>query len=218
MARDPVLPTLRAAMFTAVCVGLGAGAHRAMSGAAIPAWALVLAGIGAYLPARYAATRGERGLLGIGALMAGMQVAFHLLFSYAQHASGMSSASGAMPGVAMPAGMSMPAGMAMPSMPATAAAAPMHMSAGMFLGHALAALVCAWWLWRGEQALHAVLRSTAARLRDVWIVVVVYAVPPPVDRTPRSARLQPRPCALRSQWLCGVSAERGPPRLSAVHL
>jgi hypothetical protein len=51
----------------------------------------------------------------------------------------------------------------------------------------------------------------AVRLREVWIVVVVFAVLP-VDRTARSGCLRSRTRALRSQWLQGVAAERGPPR------
>ena len=210
MAREPVLPTLRAAIFAALCLGLGAGAHRAMSGAAIPAWALGLGVLGAYLPARHAAGRGEQGLAGIGALMGGLQVAFHLLFSYAQQAGAATTAaaSGTMPG------MSMPAGMTMPGMPtAQAAASASHMGTGMIVGHAVAALVCAWWLRRGEAALHAVLRSAAFRLRDFRVVVVFAA--PPADRISRSVRVTPRPRDLRSQWLGGVAAQRGPPRLSA---
>jgi hypothetical protein len=210
MAREPVLPTLRAAIFAALCLCLGAAAHRAMSGAAIPAWALVLGGIGAYLPARYAAARGEQGLLGIAALMGGLQVAFHLLFSYAQQV-GSASASGTMLGMSMP-GMDMPTGTTMPGMPTADAAASEHMTTGMLLGHALAALICAWWLRRGEAALHAVLRSAVFRLREFW-VVVVFAMPP-VDRISRSARVEPRPRDLRSQWSRGVAVQRGPPRLA----
>ena len=96
MARDPVLPTLRAAVFTGVCLGLGAGAHRMMSGCAIPASAMVFAGVGVYALARLG-TRRERSLVGIAALMGGLQIGLHLLFDYAQqpwHASGARAATG----------------------------------------------------------------------------------------------------------------------------
>lgn len=213
MVRDPVLPTLRAAIFTAVCLGLGAGAHRAMSDSPIPVWALVVGGVGAYVAARYAAGRGERGLLTIVGLMGGLQVAFHLLFSYAQGLAAASSASAAMPGTSMPAGMQMPAGASMAGMPVAASpvtmAATMHMSVAMLVGHAVAALVCAFWLRRGEAAVHAVIRSALVRLDGLWIVVVVAA--PPVDRVQRTVRIAPWPRSLRSQWLRGTLAERGPP-------
>lgn len=103
MARDPVLPTLRAAVFTGVCLGLGAGAHRMMSGCAIPASAMVFAGVGIYALARLG-TRRERSLLGIAVLMGGLQVGLHLLFDYAQRpwqvsgaraATGVTGATGA---------------------------------------------------------------------------------------------------------------------------
>jgi hypothetical protein len=83
MVRDPVLPALRAAVFTGVCLGLGAGVHRMMSGSAIPGSAMVFAGVGVYALARLGARR-ERSLLGIAVLMGGLQVALHLLFDYAQ--------------------------------------------------------------------------------------------------------------------------------------
>lgn len=212
MVRDPVLPTLRAAIFTAVCLGLGAGAHRAMSGSPIPAWALVVGGVGAYLPARYAAGRGERGLLAIVGLMGALQVAFHLLFSYTQELASAKSPSGSMPGMSMSPGMQMPAGTSMPGMPAASSAImpAMHMSLGMLLGHALAALMCAFWLRRGEAAVHAVIRSAFFRLHGLWVVVVIAA--PPVDRVPRAGRIAPLPLTLRSQWLRGTLAQRGPPQ------
>lgn len=212
------MPDLRAATFAAVCLGLGAGAHLAMSGDAIPVWALVVGGLAAYLPARYAAGRGERGLFGIAGLMGGLQVAFHLLFSFAQHSAGSTGGSRSMPGAAMPAGMSMPAGMQMPAaaptMAATAGGVTMHMHSGMLIGHALAALACAWCLWRGEAAAHAVIRSVSFRLPDLWVFASLAI--PPVDRTPRVTRVASRPRAMRSQWLRSALAVRGPPRLSTL--
>lgn len=217
----PVLPTPRAAIFTAVCLGLGAGAHRVMSDSPIPAWALLIGGIGAYVPARYAAGRGERGLLAIAGLMGVLQVAFHLLFSFAQNAAVPSAASAAMPGMPMPMGMSMPAGTQMPAgtsmrdMPGMSegVVTSMHMGTGMLLGHALAALVCAFWLWRGEAAVYAVVRGAVFRLPGLWTVMAIAA--PPVDRESRTLRIAPRPRTLRSQWLRGTLAQRGPPLLAA---
>jgi hypothetical protein len=218
MVREPVLPELRAATFAAVCLGLGAAAHLAMSGAAIPTWALVAGGVMAYVPARYVAGRGERGLLGITAVMGSLQVALHLLFSLAQNAAGTTRTSGSIPGTAMPAGMRMPAGMSMPgsaaSVPTASAGVNMHMGPGMLVGHAVAALVCAWWLWRGEAAVHALIRSASFRLRELW-VPVMFAVPP-ADRTVFSGWVASRPQTLRSQWLRGALALRGPPSLPAL--
>jgi hypothetical protein len=212
MVRKPVLPELRAATFAAVCLGLAAGAHMMMSQDAIPAWALMVGLVVAYVPARYAAGRGEQGLLGIVGLMGGLQVALHLLFTFAQHAAGTTSGAGSMPGMAMAPGMQMPAGMPMSGTAATAAANPaqhLHMGSGMLLGHAVAALICAWWLWQGEAAVHAVIRSVSFRLRGVWVIVVLTI--PPADRTLRPVGHMSRPQTLRSQWRRGALVLRGPP-------
>lgn len=221
MVRESVFPTLRAVVFAAACLALGAAAHRAMSGSAIPGWALVVGGVGAYAPARYAAGRGERGFAGIAVLMGLVQLALHVLFSYAQHLAVAGSAAGtnssaAMAGMpAMPAmPMPMPTAANMPmgtAMPGPGAADSMHMSTGMLVGHAVAALVCAWWLWRGETALHAVIRRAGFALHCVWVVVLRAA--PPADFSVPLARIE-SPRALRPQWRRGVLAQRGPPPLA----
>jgi hypothetical protein len=206
MTREPVLPAVRAAMFTAVCLGLGVAAHRAMSGAAIPPWAVVLGGIGVYTPARLGSRR-ERGLMEITLLMGVLQIALHLLFAYAQDtaASATQMSQMSMPGMSMPAGTSM----SMPGMRMPTAGAGMRMSAGMLIGHALAALVCAWWLHRGEAAVHALARGAAH-----WIVEHLAT---PVHVVPVAAhgravlRVEPVALALRSQWLRTRCALRGPP-------
>ena len=228
MAAEPVLPTLRAAVFAVVCLGLGAGAHSLMAHAGIPAWALVIGGVGAFVPARVAAGRSERGLAAIAGCMAGLQVLLHLLFDYAQHAAqastsapasaATSSAAGTMSSAAMPPGMPM-SGMRMSGMADASATGSLqmgavhlsflHMGGGMLLGHALAALVCSWWLRRGEAAVHALVRSAVFRLRVVRIVVAW--ILPPADRTPGRVRIAPYISILGSQWLRGVLARRGPP-------
>ena len=210
MTREPVLPAVRSAVFTAVCLGLSVAAHRAMSQAAIPPWAVVLGGIGVYTPARLGSKR-ERGLLEITLLMGVLQIALHLLFAYAQDqaASAAHPPMSSMPGMAMPPGSSMSS---MPGMTMTTASmggGAMRMSAGMLLGHALAALVCAWWLRRGEAAVHAVIRGAAH-----WIVEHLAG---PVHVVPVAARgrvvlrVEPVALALRSQWLRTRRALRGPP-------
>jgi hypothetical protein len=199
MTREPVLPAQRAAVFAAVCLGLGLAAHRMMSGVAIPAWAVVLGGVSAYVPARFG-TRRERGLVEITLLMAAIQVALHLLFGYAQSATIASS----MHGMAMPAGT---------SMPGMAAVDDLRMSGGMLLWHAVAALACAWWLRRGEAALHAVARSTGRWVVDRIVAPVCAA--PIVGEVVHVARVEPVALALRSQWLRATRAVRGPPQTPA---
>ena len=209
MTREPVLPAVRSAMFTAVCLGLSVAAHRAMSQAAIPPWAIVLGGIGVYAPARLGSRR-ERGLAEITLLMGVLQIALHLLFAYAQD----QAASAAQVSMSQQmSGMAMPAGSSMSSMPGMSMAGTggggMRMSGGMLLGHALAALVCAWWLRRGEAAVHAVVRGAAH-----WIVAhfagPVHVVPV-AGRGRVVLRVEPVALALRSQWLRTRRALRGPP-------
>jgi hypothetical protein len=219
MTREPVLPAQRAAVFAAVCLGLGVAAHRMMSGSAIPAWAVVLGGIGAYVPARFG-TRRERGLIEITLLMGTIQIALHLLFGYAQTAAASSMHGMAMHGMAMH-GMAMH-GMAMlpgtsvlpgTSMPGMAVADGMRMGGGMLLWHAVAALACAWWLRRGEEAVHAVARSTGRWMVDRITAPVCSA--PVVGDIVLIARVEPVALALRTQWLRTTRALRGPPQTPA---
>ena len=212
MTREPVLPAVRAAVFTAVCLGLSVAAHRAMSATAIPPWAMLLGGVGVYAAAR-AGSRRERGLVGIAALMGALQIALHLLFAIAQNTS-VPAASMTMPmpsgtSMSMPMPMSMPSGTSMPGMTTAQPDAGMHMGAGMLLAHALAALACAWWLRRGEAALHALARSVAH-----WVVehvaVRAHVVPIAPPRRPLSHVIPTLP-ALRARWLLTSVVLRGPP-------
>lgn len=204
MTREPVLPAVRAALFTAVCTGLAVAAHRAMSGAPIPPWAIVLGGIGVYAPARIGARR-ERGLAEITLMMGVLQVALHLLFAYAQD---IETAAACCAGMSMPAGtsMSMPGSM---TMPMSGAGDGMRMSAGMQLWHALAALVCAWWLRGGEAAVHALICGAARWAVECVIAPVRVPVAPVRERLVFS--FERIALVLRSQWLRTSRALRGPP-------
>lgn len=215
MSNASVVPVLRAAVFTAVCVGLSAGAHQAMSQTAIPLWALALGSVGVYALARFGARRGERNLAEITVLMGVLQVVLHLLFDYAQHvqvaAAAASTMTGSMPGMAVPGTASPGSPMSMP-MPMPGSGPPAaQMGAGMLVAHVLAALTCAWWLRRGEAAVHAVARTTANRLAT-RLAVPVFRMPAPVRRPaaplPESTTL---PTATR--WLRSSRALRGPPRI-----
>lgn len=116
MPTGPVLPTLRAAVFAAVCLGLGAGAHTLMTHAPIPVWAFGLGAVAAFVPARAAAARGERGFAAVLQFMGGLQVVLHLLFWYAQQVQAAST-----PG-------------SMPGMAGRSVCGPLEMSGGMLLG------------------------------------------------------------------------------------
>ncbi|MFJ9536949.1 hypothetical protein ACIRPX_06820 [Streptomyces sp. NPDC101225] len=170
----------RAGVFGAVCVVASALGHALMaSGEVLPWWAVGLAFVGA-VPGGWWLTGRERAAPTVVGTTVAAQVLLHLLFSFAPRLAGHSGASdgmaGAGPGSGMPemvfghAGMMMHhAGTAHGSGPMTGssgspvASVVMHGgSAGMFLAHVLAAVVCGLWLWRGEAAAHRIGRALAA--------------------------------------------------------
>jgi hypothetical protein len=234
MRQEPVLPTGRAAVFTAVCVGLAVVAHTWMSGAQVPLWALPAGLVPVFATARLAAGR-ERSLGSILALMTVDQTALHLLFDAAQqHAAAVASAVGTMtvspaaiivqlppaplPGMdsipAVPAAaLSMPGmdGMNMPGMGASSPAAPMHMTVGMFAAHAIAALICSWWLRRGEATVHELFAAVAAWVADRFRLPPL-GRPAPITAGPATTR--PRGTSPRrpaAGFLRFAVARRGPP-------
>jgi hypothetical protein len=159
----------RAAVFAAACVGVSAAGHVWMSGAAIPAWTLLVALLAVYACA-YAIAGRRRGFASIAALMLAGELGLHTLFDLGQRASGaMTSPMSSMPGMPnMPEMPSMPRIVMSHPVPASAwlcgggtpAAGSSrlmtwmsaHGSLGMIAVHAAAGLLCAWWLWRGEAA------------------------------------------------------------------
>ncbi|MFG2132659.1 hypothetical protein ACGFNV_33290 [Streptomyces sp. NPDC048751] len=88
------LRLLRAAVFAAVCVVLGAAGHTLASCATVPLWTLGAGFLGVLAVVVPFAGR-ERSLPGIAALLAAGQTVLHTLFGLGQHAaaSGMASAS-----------------------------------------------------------------------------------------------------------------------------
>ncbi|MGW7141216.1 hypothetical protein [Streptomyces xanthophaeus] len=168
---------IRAAMFAAVCVTLGAVGHSSMSGADIPFPGL-LAAFGVTCALAWLGAGRRRGPAGITAAVLLVQGVLHLVFSgsgaaHAGHAPAALPASASAPDpvhghhhmtgadpTAMPAppgtagmpGMAdVPAMADMPGMADLAGAAG-HGGAGMIAAHVLAGLFCALWLARGEAA------------------------------------------------------------------
>ena len=230
MSQKPVLPTGRAAVFTAVCVLLAVAAHTWMSGAAIPLWAVGAGLLPVFATARLMAGR-ERSLGTILTLMGLDQTALHALFDVAQQhaaaAATMVTSPAArivmMPSVPLPGANAMPAvsmagmaGMQMSGMGMSGAAAPMRMTPGMFAVHAVAALVCAWWLRRGEATVHAVVGAVAAWISDR------FRLPQPGSRTGVPAGLEfcsrqgTEPTRPPTGMLRFVLARRGPPLTLSV--
>lgn len=143
----PVLPTLRAAIFAAVCVALAESAHRLMSPGAIPLGASVGALAMVFALGRAAAGR-ERGLASITASMMAVQGALHIWFDAVQQTAGSAAVPSAC--AAMQPMPGMDAVSMCPSQGTMGLFAPY--AGGMLAAHALAALAAAWWLRRDPRA------------------------------------------------------------------
>jgi hypothetical protein len=214
MTPGPALRTTRAAIFAVVCVVMAALGHAVMSGGAVPGWMLGAAFLATASAAWWLTGRQRGGAIVTGATV-GAQLALHLLFHYAQSARLTQapmehSAHGAHGAGSMSDGPGMDgmAGMADAHM----ASAATGITPGMLLAHALAAVVCGLWLWRGETAAFRLGRTLAAAvfvpLRLVLRLLSPDALPLPARRLPA------RPGAgraLRVALLHYVVARRGPP-------
>lgn len=164
---------VRAGVFAAVCVVTTALGHALMSDDALPWWAVGLAFTGTACGAWWL-TGPERGagrVVGATVLAQGM---LHLLFSLAHHLvrpPGAEHVFGTHHGVAFSdAGMAVHHPGTRSAVTGASADSPLWSvvahgsSAGMFLAHLLAAVVCGLWLWRGEAAVHRIGRVLAALL------------------------------------------------------
>ena len=157
MTSDWSLRAARAAMFAALCVGVSAGGHIAMSHQPIPWWALGAAAEATGFAA-FAMARRQRGFPAIAALMLGGELVLHLLFSFAQDGPVTSALPMPMSGsMVMPGSMPMSGSMSMPM--SGPMSGPGHGGVGMLAAHVAAGLVCAWWLRCGETAVFGLLRT-----------------------------------------------------------
>ena len=109
MSEKPILREARAAVFATVCVLVGVVGHDALSlgtatsPGAVPVPILALCVGGLFLPVRFLTGR-ERGLPGILAALAVIQIGLHQVFAAAQqHAAIASASASGMPGRALPA-------------------------------------------------------------------------------------------------------------------
>ncbi|BBA97501.1 hypothetical protein RVR_3279 [Actinacidiphila reveromycinica] len=228
MARMPALRLVRSAVFAAVCTAMSGLGHAMMSGAGVPVWALLYAFAGVTALAWWAFGRRRGAPVILGGSLA-TQLGLHCVFLLGQW---VGAAPSAVPDPAMPATSSMPPMPSMPSMPfmpgmGMAAPGPggtgsmagpgggmaMHeWSPGMLLLHAAAALVCGLWMWRGEVALHRMIRSLAwvlaAPLRYVLAVCGITLPPLPRVRAGTVPPLRPAEVLLRH-----AVVRRGPPPL-----
>lgn len=202
------MPYGRAAVFSAVCVGLAAAAHAMACGAPVSAWACVIGSVPVFALARVAAVR-QRGLASITFLMLGCQTGLHVLFDAVPGTTPM--AMGGMAGMG-PVAHHASGGHLVPAAPAAS-----HMSAGMLAGHAVAAVVVSWWLRRGEAmafALAGRLASAAVTLcRAALLLLVGEAVPVPVAAMPLWLAEQPVPAVALIRF---AVVRRGPPLVGVL--
>jgi hypothetical protein len=211
MSERSVVPSARAAVFTAVCVALALAAHRLMSGAAVSWWATLGAALVVFGLAR-AAAGAQRGLGSITALMLGAQAGLHVWFDAAQLTTASTPACAPMPG--MP-GMGRMAGVCGALGAHASLSAVLHATPAMLAAHTLAALVAAWWLWRGEAALFGLVRLLRVRLADwAWLLWALCAVRCVAGGCrPRACGAGGRgPRTLRLVVLRFQVVRRGPPR------
>jgi hypothetical protein len=236
MIFGPAARAVRAATFAAVCVTTTALGHALMS-KTVPWWALGAAffGTGA---AAYCLTGRERGVMVVTASTVAAQLALHRLFDLAQASMSVSagvrpaqlllrqdgwgsavthmSAPTPMDGMAGMAGMDMSrmsssSGVMSSGMEHLRMAHTGHGTLGMFLTHLAAALVCGWWLWRGEAACFQLARSVAGLLFTPLLLALT-------AHGWAGLRLPARPPAaapvlrLSAALLRDIASRRGPPR------
>ncbi|WP_017622494.1 hypothetical protein [Nocardiopsis chromatogenes] len=165
MADPSPLRTARAAVFTAVCVGISAAGHAATSGHGIPAGGLLAAALPVFGLA-YAGTARERGFGAVAVWLGWIQLALHTLFALAQSSGGHHGAA--------PAASGASAGSA--DLAAGAGASVLTGGVPMIAAHVAATAVAAWWIRRGEAAAFALARYARA-LFDRAVLPVVPDLP-----------------------------------------
>ena len=201
MSVTPLLRATRAAVFAAMCVVLAAFGHALAAHAALAATTVGQAWCAVFAASCLAAGR-ERGFAPIAVFMLGAQALLHDWFHAAQlQPTGTPCVSA----VDLPAGVNVPQ-LCGPLMPGWAASALM---VGVYV---LAALLCAWWLARGEAALFALGRQAFALCRVLLAAPLLLAV----VTTPRSPRRALRPPVARTPVIlisrvCPALVRRGPP-------
>jgi hypothetical protein len=146
---------IRAALFAVVCVGVATLLH-GMAGGCQVSWT----GIGLGLPPIWLAACAGLGrersgptlTVGLGAA----QVALHYLFA---HLCPVAAAGATAASTTTTVALSMPG---MPNMPMPQPANQDVRTIGMFAAHALAVVICGWWLRQGERDFFALCRAVAA--------------------------------------------------------
>ncbi|MEV4441353.1 hypothetical protein AB0K09_20480 [Streptomyces sp. NPDC049577] len=198
------LRTLRAALFTALCVALSAASHVVLSGRPLPPSALAAAGAGVFGLA-YALAGRERGYGAIAALLVPLELASGALFT-----AGQDTCFGP-DGRPAPGALALICGGSGVGHSLTHFAAPATVPWLLLAAHVTVGLLAAAWLRRGEAALGRLLyAAVAAAFRPLLRAAAALAAPAcpggPAARPVRRAGATPsRPLLLHSL------PRRGPP-------
>ncbi|GII85673.1 hypothetical protein Ssi03_36630 [Sphaerisporangium siamense] len=185
MEASLALRLARSAVFTVVCVGLAAGAHR-FAGADGPGVGALASGGLVVMAATTLLARRERSPATVVAWLLAGQLLLHEWFGVAApvHGHGMPAAHGQGLGVGV----------------------------GMLVAHLTAALLTGWWLARGESALWSLLRTAGARAaRRLGVPLALLrreTAPPPRPVRVRAAHAVRIPAG---RVLRHALARRGPP-------
>lgn len=220
---------VRSALFAVICVGVGATMH-GMAGGCPATWTGVGIGLAAVWLAAWSGLARERSWSALTVGLGIAQVGLHLLFTGLESGAATAHATAS---AAFNAGFDTavsstaavdPAATAMPGMagmPGMVMQHPNPYSAAltMITAHALAVVVCGWWLGQGERDFFALCRAVGAlaaapvhHLAEAVAALVAvarsgaYVVVPRPDRAARHDSLRPRPWPVLT-----VLTFRGPP-------
>lgn len=236
---------MRAAMFAAVAVALGAAGHSYMSGTDLPALGL-LSAFGLTGGLAWLSAGRRRGPLSIAAALLAVQAVLHLVFStsgggHRPAGAGAGAGMGMDMGAARDMGMGMDMGAgtdAVHRMPARhgtegmsemsgmgdMAAGHAHDGLGMIAAHLLAGLFCALWLAWGEAAVFRLAAALAAGalhaarpLSRVLALLRAPGVPVPPAPAFRPAGYE-RPRTLRGAVHAHTAERRGPPARERIRI
>ncbi|WP_433395785.1 hypothetical protein [Streptomyces sp. CA-146814] len=207
MGAGTALRLARTALFAVVCVAVSGLGHALMSGGPLPLPPLLAVLVPVAAAGWWLGGRERNAPVTVSAHVLG-QLGLHAYFAAAT-TGGAHHAHGSMPH----ASHTGPAGDVPHRMELLAAFDASVFTTGMAAAHAVAGLVCGWWLWRGEVALARLGRCLALFVRAplrtawrLWSATPLDGGPPARPRTSRRTRRRP-------QDLLALHAisRRGPP-------
>ncbi|MFH0515635.1 hypothetical protein ACHBTE_00420 [Streptomyces sp. M41] len=219
-----ILRLTRAAVFAVVCLTATGLGHSLVSGDVPPWWSMGLAFGGTFAGAWWLTWEGRGAPAVVGATVLA-QGLLHLFFGLAHAVTRSPAAPMTHMGAhdmahshahAVGGSASPTAHMTMAEPGSSGLAVLNHgASAGMLLGHLLAAVVCGLWLWQGESAVHRIGLALAGwlfaplvrALRVLFGTTVRYATAPRQAVAARARQGRAAPA-----WLRHVVVRRGPPR------